>query len=59
MLLKDLVKFTAQDHPDYSTLVEAASELQKVTNYMNENKRKTENINKVVQIQESLEGFKV
>lgn len=52
-------KNTEATHPDYEHLTKATNELQKVAIYINENKRKVENMNKVLHIQECMEGYKV
>lgn len=56
MLLQDLVRHTGTDHPDYANLDAAAQKVQAVAEYMNEKKREAENIMKVTEIQEMIEG---
>lgn len=56
LLLQDLVRHTGTDHPDYVNLDAAAQKVQAVAEYMNEKKREAENIMKVTEIQEMIEG---
>lgn len=56
LLLQDLVKHTSKDHPDYANLASAAQKVQSVAEYMNIKKREAENIMKVTEIQEMIEG---
>lgn len=56
LLLQDLVKHTSKDHPDYANLASAAQKVQSVAEYMNVKKREAENIMKVTEIQEMIEG---
>jgi len=56
LLLQDLVQHTSTDHPDYANLDLATQKVQAVAEYMNEKKREAENIMKVTEIQEMIEG---
>lgn len=56
LLLQDLVNHTSTDHPDFANLALAAQKVQAVAEYMNEKKREAENIMKVTEIQEMIEG---
>jgi hypothetical protein len=56
LLLQDLVRHTSSDHPDYANLASAAQKVQAVAEYMNDKKREAENIMKVTEIQEMIEG---
>lgn len=56
LLLQDLVRHTSADHPDYANLSFAVQKVQAVAEYMNEKKREAENIMKVTEIQEMIEG---
>jgi hypothetical protein len=56
LLLQDLVKHTSKDHPDYANLASAAQKVQAVAEYMNDKKREAENIMKVTEVQEMIEG---
>lgn len=56
LLLQDLVKHTSKDHPDYANLFSAAQKVQAVAEYMNIKKREAENIMKVTEIQEMIDG---
>jgi hypothetical protein len=51
MLLKDMVKNTADDHPDYKHLWEALFKIQDVAKKINESKRVAENVTKILEIQ--------
>ncbi len=55
LLIREFLKFTPPDHPDYSNLSQALSKLQEVGSTINENKRKAENYNRVLQIQHSMD----
>jgi hypothetical protein len=56
LLLQDLVKHTSKDHPDYANLASAAQKVQAVAEYVNGKKREAENIMKVTEIQEMIDG---
>lgn len=56
LLLQDLVRHTTPDHPDYANLHAASQKVQAVAEYMNEKKREAENIMKVTEIQEMIDG---
>eukprot|EP01112_Ceratiomyxa_fruticulosa_P009029 TRINITY_DN234_c0_g3_i1.p1 TRINITY_DN234_c0_g3~~TRINITY_DN234_c0_g3_i1.p1 ORF type:complete len:784 (+),score=187.98 TRINITY_DN234_c0_g3_i1:333-2684(+) len=56
LLLLDLVKHTTPDHPDYANLANAEKKVKSVAEHMNEKKREFENIMKVTEIQETIEG---
>jgi len=56
LLLQDLVKHTSKDHPDYANLAAAALRVQAVAEYMNIKKKEAENIMKVTEIQEMIDG---
>lgn len=56
LLLQDLVKHTSKDHPDYANLFAAAQKVQAVAEYMNVKKKEAENIMKVTEIQEMIDG---
>jgi len=53
LLLADLVKNTLKSHPDYYNLVGALEKIKGVAEYINEEKRKAEQIEKILEIQES------
>jgi len=56
LLLQELFKHTSKDHPDYANLAAATQKVQAVAEYMNDKKREAENIMKVSEIQEMIEG---
>ena len=57
--LQDLIKDTPEDHPDYQTLQSAFSQIEEVVEYVNERKRLAENLQKILAIQELIEGGEV
>eukprot|EP01119_Soliformovum_irregulare_P021577 TRINITY_DN7213_c0_g1_i1.p1 TRINITY_DN7213_c0_g1~~TRINITY_DN7213_c0_g1_i1.p1 ORF type:complete len:1482 (+),score=340.98 TRINITY_DN7213_c0_g1_i1:64-4509(+) len=56
LLLKELVKYTPPDNRDYLQLTMALAKIKDVTTYVNENRRKAENLHKIISIQNSLIG---
>eukprot|EP01113_Clastostelium_recurvatum_P035747 TRINITY_DN5015_c0_g1_i2.p1 TRINITY_DN5015_c0_g1~~TRINITY_DN5015_c0_g1_i2.p1 ORF type:complete len:810 (-),score=195.49 TRINITY_DN5015_c0_g1_i2:112-2541(-) len=56
LLLQDLVKHTDRSHPDYANIQAAIAKVKSVAEHMNERKREFENILKVSEIQERMEG---
>lgn len=50
MILKELIKRTSEDHPDYENLKEAQSKAQKTAGALNEHIRQIENETKVVEV---------
>ncbi|XP_073246114.1 intersectin-2-like isoform X3 [Porites lutea] len=50
LILKELVKRTSKDHPDYDNLTEALSKAQKTAEALNEHIRQIENETKVVEV---------
>lgn len=68
LLLSDLLKNTPKgglihplpdyvDHPDYQQTTIALQKTQEIAHYVNEEKRRAENISRVVTIQDSLIGL--
>lgn len=53
LILKELVKRTHEDHPDYENLKEAQSKAQKTAEALNEHIRQIENETKVVEVMKS------
>jgi hypothetical protein len=51
-----MVKHTWPDHDDYKHLAEALVKIGEVADYINERKRESESINKIVEIQKKLTG---
>jgi len=56
LLLKDMITHTWKSHPDYSNLEEAFQKMNSVAEYMNEKKKEAENMMKLAEIQEKLDG---
>jgi len=56
LLLSDLVKHTWADRSDYENLRQSLSKMQEVVYYINERKRESENINKILENQGKLTG---
>eukprot|EP01096_Ripella_sp_DP13-Kostka_P000665 TRINITY_DN10745_c1_g1_i2.p1 TRINITY_DN10745_c1_g1~~TRINITY_DN10745_c1_g1_i2.p1 ORF type:complete len:780 (+),score=342.50 TRINITY_DN10745_c1_g1_i2:161-2500(+) len=56
LLLRDLIKDTPEDHPDYNALNLAFEKIEKVVEYVNERKRQAETLQKTFQIQDQIEG---
>jgi len=57
LLIKELIKVTPEDHPDYKDLLHAQNQIEKVVSYINEGKRLTEVLQKVVSIQNNVDGI--
>eukprot|EP01102_Stenamoeba_stenopodia_P011655 TRINITY_DN3600_c0_g1_i1.p1 TRINITY_DN3600_c0_g1~~TRINITY_DN3600_c0_g1_i1.p1 ORF type:complete len:591 (-),score=150.50 TRINITY_DN3600_c0_g1_i1:22-1794(-) len=56
LLLKELVADTEPDHPDYDALVEAQKKVSEVANFINEETRKSERSQKLLEIQSTVDG---
>jgi hypothetical protein len=54
LLLKDFVKYTDEDHPDFKSLCEALFKVQDVAKKINESKRLADNLAKIISIQEQI-----
>eukprot|EP00007_Cunea_sp_BSH-02190019_P006443 CAMPEP_0174238538 /NCGR_PEP_ID=MMETSP0417-20130205/11572_1 /TAXON_ID=242541 /ORGANISM="Mayorella sp, Strain BSH-02190019" /LENGTH=725 /DNA_ID=CAMNT_0015317381 /DNA_START=421 /DNA_END=2594 /DNA_ORIENTATION=- len=59
LLLKDLLKNTAEDHPDFDNLQKAMNKIQEVVDYVNERKRLSENLMKIYEVQRLIDGNEV
>jgi hypothetical protein len=57
LLLKELAKNTFADHPDHQNIIQALEKLQKETQNINQNKAGADNMQKMIQIQNSIEGL--
>eukprot|EP01119_Soliformovum_irregulare_P013253 TRINITY_DN3515_c0_g1_i1.p1 TRINITY_DN3515_c0_g1~~TRINITY_DN3515_c0_g1_i1.p1 ORF type:complete len:730 (-),score=250.69 TRINITY_DN3515_c0_g1_i1:71-2260(-) len=57
LLLGDILKHTPKDHKDYKDTEKALDETKGIADFLNEAKRQTENAQRVVAIQESLQGL--
>ncbi|KAJ5076869.1 faciogenital dysplasia protein [Anaeramoeba ignava] len=59
LLVKELIKNTSKEHPDYQNLIQAQDKIEEVASYLNEKKREAENINQVLEIQKRVHGLEV
>lgn len=59
MLLADLLKHTPQEHPDHQGLSLALSKMKETGDHINEKKRESENLNKLMEIERSLQGLTI
>lgn len=57
LLIQDLKKTTHEEHPDYDATQKAVTVIQRVGFYVNEKKREAENIEKTLELVNSIEGF--
>ncbi len=55
-MLQELKKHTWPDHPDYAAISIAWTRMQEVTTYVNEKKKESENITRVLEIRSKIEG---
>jgi hypothetical protein len=55
LLLKELLKYTPPDHKDHHHLTNALDKIRAVTDFVNENKRKAENMQRVIDVQNSID----
>lgn len=51
MLLKDMLKNTHEDHPDYHLLAEAVRKIERVADFVNARQTVYENLNKVIELE--------
>lgn len=57
LLLSKLLEYTPADHLDYSKLVQAKQAVKVLNDFVNENKRKAENMQKIMSIQNTIYGL--
>jgi len=57
LLMNDLAKVTTEAHPDYADVNAALTLLNQIGSYINEKKRESENIHRVIGIGKKLVGF--
>ena len=57
--LKELLKYTRAEHPDYNLLQKALESMKQIAVLINERKRKMESIEKLAEWQESVEDWQV
>jgi hypothetical protein len=55
LLLRELIKNTPEEHPDYRNLINAQKQIEDVVTYVNEGRRSAENQQKIVEIQDSFD----
>eukprot|EP01117_Protostelium_nocturnum_P012808 TRINITY_DN4745_c0_g1_i1.p1 TRINITY_DN4745_c0_g1~~TRINITY_DN4745_c0_g1_i1.p1 ORF type:complete len:767 (-),score=332.45 TRINITY_DN4745_c0_g1_i1:38-2041(-) len=55
LLLKEMVKNTGEDHPDFKDLFQALFRIQDINKQINDSKRNSENLEKIIEIQKKLE----
>lgn len=58
MLLKDFLKHTWKEHPDWAALNNATNHMSEIATYINNQKRGAENFQKLTEIQSLLTGKK-
>lgn len=56
LLLKDLLKHTDEEHPDYENLRKAQVKIEAVVEYVNERKRLAENLQKILDVQKQIDS---
>jgi hypothetical protein len=56
LLLREVLKFTPESHPDYAACVNASSEMQKVAGLINEKKREYDQTQRLVFLSERVTG---
>lgn len=57
--LKELVRNTKVEHPDYPKLLEVKTKIEEIVNYVNEGQRVFESQQKILQIQNTVDGLSV
>jgi len=56
LLLRELIKYTSEDHPDYADLLKAREKIDEIVDYINEGKRSAEGMQKMLDIQNCIES---
>lgn len=56
---QELIKYTAPDYPDYNNLKDALSKLQVEVDAINQNKAGADNLKKMINIHDRIDGLKV
>ncbi len=59
MLLSDLLKNTWTEHPDYKNIKQAVKTMHEIATLVNEKKRESENIERVLELEAKIDGFPV
>jgi hypothetical protein len=57
LLLRELIKSTNQQHPDYENLNNALAQIKELADYINTRKRDTDEANKILAIQKRIIGW--
>jgi len=55
LFLRDLLKRTQEDHPQYKSLTAALEKIKKISQHINESKRQIENMNELMQLTSQLD----
>jgi len=58
VLAKDILQYTGENHPDYRLLVGVLSELEKMASSVHEARKRSDNLHKILEIQNSISGGK-
>lgn len=56
LLIKEIVKYTWPNHPDYEDLLAAMDKIKEIAHYVNEKAREAENLTKIYTIQSNITG---
>lgn len=56
LLLAELLRHTSHDSNDFPLLLQATEKIKDVTNFVNENKKNAENLQKILNVQNSIHG---
>jgi len=59
MLLSDLLKNTWPEHSDYKNIKQAVKTMREIASLVNEKKRESENIERVLELEAKIDGFPV
>eukprot|EP01132_Coremiostelium_polycephalum_P001136 gene1136-1442_t len=58
LLLRDILKQTSLNHPDYEFLQKGVSKIREITMYINDQQKERENLSQIIQIQQQLVNTK-
>jgi hypothetical protein len=58
-VLQDILHFTELNHPDFELLVRVLTELEKMASSIHEARKRSDNLHKILEIQNSISGGKV
>ena len=59
LLVNELIKATATNHPDYSNLQEALIKVKRMTELVNESNRRQENMSIVAELKKQVDDWRV